>query len=258
MKKTLFYKVAFLFVLVSCNSWVLTESNNENVPVVKTENADATLSTLIEPYKKQLDSSMNEVIGVSSMEMTSGSPEGLLGNFVTDLSLEIGNRFYKEQKNDSADFCLLNNGGLRTFLPEGNITRGKVFEIMPFENELVVVTLTPKKMIELCSYLGVKTVREGTRKQGVPISGNMKVLLRGKEPIEVLVDQQPLRGRNYKVITTDYLANGGDNMSFFQDPVNRQKLGIKLRDAIILHIQEQTQQGNTLSAKLDNRIRYDD
>lgn len=258
MKKIVFYQITFLLILVSCNSWVLTESNNENVAVSKTENADATLSTLIEPYKKQLDSSMNEVLGVSAMEMTSGSPEGLLGNFVTDLSLEIGNRFYKKQQNKTADFCLLNNGGLRTFLPEGEITRGKVFEIMPFENELVVVTLTPKKMIELCSYLGVRTVREGTRKQGVPISGNMSVLLRDKMPIEVLVDGQPLRGRNYKVITTDYLANGGDNMSFFQQPVKYEKLGVKLRDAIILYIQEQTKQGNKLSANLDNRIRYDD
>ena len=57
---------------------------------------------------------------------------------------------------------------------------------------------------------------------------------------------------NYKkirVLTSDYLANGGDNMDFFIGK-NQNKLGIKLRDAII----EYCEQKDTLRINLDNRL----
>ncbi len=71
---------------------------------------------------------MNEVINTSLIDMEVGSPEGLLGNFVCDLT-------YIKAKEISAkpvDFCLLNNGGLRTPLPKGEITAWKNFRIDAF------------------------------------------------------------------------------------------------------------------------------
>ena len=59
----------------------------------------------------------------------------------------------RPSNNHHIDFCLLNNGGLRTSLPQGNITRRKIFELMPFENELVVVTISKEKMTDLKAYL---------------------------------------------------------------------------------------------------------
>ena len=51
------------------------------------------------------------------------------------------------------------------------------------------------------------------------------------------------------MLTSDYLANGGDNMDFFIGK-NQNKLGIKLRDAII----EYCEQKDTLRIILDNRL----
>ena len=243
-------------MVVSCQTYVVQTVEKENISVLNTENRDSSLIAVYAPYKELLDSSMNEVLNVSETEMSTGSPEGKLGNFVCDLSLTIGNELYQAKTGEVADFCLLNNGGLRTFLPKGDITRRKIYELMPFENELVVITLSPEKTVELFQYIGKKTVNGGTRKQGVPVSGNVKVKLKGQEPIEVLIDSVPLRGRNYTVITSDYLANGGDYMSFFLNPIGYEKVGIKLRDAILQHVINEEKAGRSLGAKLEKRISY--
>lgn len=205
---------------------------------------DNDISNFILPYKEALDKEMNEVLVYSADEFPKerGKPETKLGNLVADLSFEIGSKMY----GDSIDFCLLNFGGLRTSLPKGTITRGKIFELMPFENELVVVTITKDSLKSLIFYL--KAVG------GQPISNNMKLDLSGKE---IQLEDGLFPNQNVKVITSDYLANGGDKMTFFANPVNIEPVGIKLRDAIIQYCIQENQKGNQLRGILDNRISFD-
>lgn len=253
-----FYLGFVVVFLLSCRSYVISNQQSENNSVERTESANSELLEIITPYSDSLEKTMSGVIGYSEVELFTGSPEGKLGNFVADLCLSIGNKKYTNDVGDTADFVLLNNGGFRTFMPAGAITTGKIYEIMPFENELVVVTLSIEKTVELIQYIAEKTAKEGSRKQGVPVSGNVRVELMDKTPVEVLVNGARLRGRPYKVITTDYLANGGDNMSFFLNPLQYQKLNIKLRDAILQEVIELDKSGLKVSAKLDNRVKYVD
>ena len=188
---------------------------------------------------------MNEVLIVSAEEFPKerGIPETKLGNLVADLSLEIANKLYNPTDNHNIDFCLLNNGGLRTSLPKGEITRGKIFELMPFENELVVVTITKPNLVTLIEYL--KSVG------GQPISGGLTI--KSESGIaDVVADWSNYR--SIKILTSDYLANGGDNMNFFLNPIKIEPIGIKLRDAIIQYCKEQNKQGKQLVGKLDGRI----
>ncbi|MDA9262444.1 5'-nucleotidase C-terminal domain-containing protein [bacterium] len=256
MNKKSYIFFAVFFIFIGCRPYHLYKSEEVNTSITKSEEVDSSLIQIYKPYKTSLDSSMNEVLNVSMVEMSTGSPEGLLGDFVCDLSLKIGNELYKENTGKVADFVLLNNGGLRTFLPKGEITRRKIYELMPFENELVVVTLSAEKANELFGYIARKTVNGGTRKQGVPISGNVKVVLQGKIPKDIIINNSPFVGKEYKVITSDYLANGGDNMTFFLNPIKIEKIGIKLRDAIMQHVIDENKAGNPLNAVLDKRISY--
>ena len=256
MKKQSYIVFVAIALLLGCKPYSIQKTERTNIPVTATDNVDSSLVTIYKPYKVKLDSSMNEVLNTSLVEMSTGSPEGRLGNFVSDLSLKIGNEMYKEATGKVADFCLLNNGGLRTFLPKGDITRRKIYELMPFENQLVVITLSAEKANDLFGYIAKKTVNGGTRKQGVPVSGNVKVVLQGKIPKEIYINDSPFVGKEYKVITSDYLANGGDYMSFFLNPIQYEKVGIKLRDAIMKHVIDEKKAGNSLNAELDKRISY--
>lgn len=256
MKKQIYISFALALLFFGCKPYRIKQTTKVNVPITYSENQDSSLVKIYEPYKKELDKSMKEVLNTSLKEMSTGSPEGKLGNFVADLSLKIGNEMYKKSTGNTADFCLLNNGGLRTFLPQGEITRGKIYELMPFENELVVITLSPEKANDLFGYIAKKTVNRGTRKQGVPVSGNVKVLLNGKFPKDIYINDEPFVGKEYKVITSDYLANGGDYMSFFLNPIKYEKVGIKLRDAIMQHVIDEGKADRPIDSKLDKRISY--
>ena len=59
---------------------------------------DADAATLIRPYRLKLETEMNTILAVSELEMFKGMPEGILGNFITDLTLEKGN-----------EYCIKNN-----------------------------------------------------------------------------------------------------------------------------------------------------
>lgn len=250
--------IVVLLIALSCKSYFIVDKAesdnielNDSLPVEASE-----YETEIKPYRDSLSASMDEVLNQSETEMSIGIPEGKLGNFSADLTLEIGNKYYNETFGKSADFSLLNNGGLRTSLPQGDITRGKIFELMPFENELVAVTLSREKTVELFQFIASKSNPELSPKKGVPVSWNVKVITEGGELKEVYIGGQKLQDRSYTIITSDYLSNGGDNMSFFLSPVKTEKLGVKLRDAIMEYVILQKQDGKPITAKTDKRISY--
>ena len=62
--------------------------------------------------------------------------------------------------------------------------------------------------------------------------------------------------KSYKVLTSDYLASAGDHMQFFLEPENYEVVGMRIRDAIIRHMEEQNQAGKMISSQLDGRIYY--
>lgn len=207
---------------------------------------DAQINALIGPYKQKKDSVMYSELGVSEVAMVKGLPEGLLGNFVADLVLKQAQKYYKPKDGKQVDICLLNNGGLRTSLPKGSITLEKVFELMPFDNMMVVITLSGEQTKALFDYVAASG--------GMPIAG-CKIGIKDSTATHVEVGNMPFDiTKSYKVATSDYLSNGGDKMIFFRKPLETETLGILLRDAIIEYMQEENRKGRNLTAKLDGRV----
>lgn len=240
----LFFAVIGLF-LTQCQPSIYQKTAQTSLSLDTTYANLEQANAIILPYKQKLEAEMNEVLVVSAVEFTreKGKSQTILGNLVADLSLEISQQNFPT----NIDFCLLNFGGLRTSLPKGEITKGKVFELMPFENELVVVTISKEQFDTLVDY--VKNVG------GQPVAGI-------KMNFSTTPNQIKIKNRKndkslntiYKVVTSDYLANGGDNMNFFLNPINYEKVGIKLRDAIIQYCKEQNKQGKQLNKTIDDRI----
>ncbi len=252
-----FIFITITLLLIQCTPSTKVINTNSSTPINGNITEQQQAVDLIAPYKQQLDAEMNEVLVISSEEFPKekGKAQTKLGNLVADLSLEVAQKMYA----DTIDFCLLNFGGLRTSLPKGEITRGKIFELMPFENELVVVSIDEAKMKEITAYL--------KKIGGQPISGKFtahyNIHKKKLKTGNVLVTDSTWYQQNrnsmipkneIRVLTSDYLANGGDNMNFFLNPLKTEKIGIKLRDAIIQYCIEQNKQGKQLVGKLDDRI----
>ena len=249
MNKKIFHIISFvvgftLLMGIGCKSSHQHPPSWQHLPIDSTITEQQQAKQLIEPYKIALDSEMNEVLVISTIEFPKekSKPETLLGNLVADLSLEIITKKFSETK---IDFCLLNNGGLRTSLPKGEITRGKIFELMPFDNELVVVTINKDSLKTLIHYLN--------KIGGQPLSG---ATFDFNLPVDSVFNQLN-KTTPLKILTSDYLAQGGDNMIFFLNPVKYETTGIKLRDAIIEYCISEHKKGNQVSSKLDGRIRFE-
>jgi len=223
-----------LLLLLSCTATYNLQSSDSETIEIKAS-ADSSALAIIDPYLKGIEAEMNEVLTYSKTSLTKKGTESLLGNFVADLCLNY----------TDAHMCVMNNGGLRTTIDKGPITRGKIYELMPFENELVVLELNKEDYLGLLDYI--------CKRGGEPFSGiNITMNKEGN----ILTNSWPVNFENnekIKVITSDYLANGGDKMSFFQNKVQN-KLGLKLRDAIIDHCIKT----DTITATIDGRIKIID
>lgn len=174
--------------------------------------------------------------------MEKGQPESRLGNFVADLCFDQVNRGDQFK----ADFCVLNNGGLRSSLPEGDIRLRNVYELMPFDNILVILELDGATTLELLDYIA--------HKGGVPVA-NLRMRIMGDVPRDVLIGGQPFSDKNYyRVLTSDYLAGGGDSMDFFKQAITVRSTGVPVRDAIIRQMEESRDKDQLLIINMDGRI----
>lgn len=255
MKKLLHYSIyiiALFCFLVACTSTPKLQKVETSMMELNSKTVEPTDSSFIKtvlPYKTKLDSIMNEVLGTSEQALLKGLPEGTLGDFVSDAVLKKTNDVYKPTDNIKADICLLNNGGLRSQLPKGKITLGNVFELMPFENEIVILTLSGEKTKQLFESL--------VENNGAPFSGAI-VKGKGKKMTELTIGGKAFDvSKTYKVATSDYLAGGGDKYYFFSSPIKVDTLKYKLRDAIVDYIKEENKKGNTIKVSIDGRIKYE-
>ena len=239
-----------LLTISSCSIYNLIHLESKNASVSENLSTDNFSEFNVSIYKNKINNQMKELISTSSIEMDVGCPEGTLGNFICDLTLFTTNQIL----NKEADFCILNNGGFRTSLPQGEITVGKIFEIMPFDNLLVILELNGNQMIELINYIKLKSMCNGSRKGGIPVSG-LRASLLGSEISRVFIGIEEFNPKKkYKLVTTDYLANGGDGMEFLQNATLIESTNYLLRDAIIDYLKRLKKQNIQLDAELDGRI----
>ncbi len=240
----IFISALLISIVNSCSPKLKVDKiETSSTQLNKSSAEDPEFVDIIKPYKTKIDGEMNSVLIVSTNSATKGQPEGELGNLVADIVLNKASEYLKEK----VDICMLNNGGLRTSLPEGEIILGKVFELMPFENEIVVVKLSGKKTKDMFNYIA--------RSGGVPISGATAIL--GDSSITnimiggVAFDET----KTYTIATSDYLAGGGDKMRFFNNPISIMPTKHKMRDALIDYMVDENKKGNKLNPKKDGRLK---
>lgn len=245
MKKYLLFLVVSLF-FTSCTpkQWVLTNATTTAIPIdASTEQyADKEMQAYIEPIKQQLDKEMNQVIGESLHDMRAGKPESLLSNWSSDVYLLAASEFLKEQ----VDMSVVNMGSLRAPVLKGNISVGTIFQLMPFENELVILYLRGSEISKLFNIFAL----EGG--QGI---GGCSFEIKDNKAINCKIQGKAIEeNKLYSIATNDFLAGGNDRMVPLATPEKRIDTGLKIRNILMAHIIRETQNGRKIDAKLDGRI----
>ncbi len=203
---------------------------------------DSTAENQIIPYRKKMEEKMNEVVGVMRKSLVKGSPESTMGNWLSDLIHEQS----ELKAGRKIDFTILNLGGLRIpSLPEGKITRGNIFELLPFENTINLVELDSATVVQLFQHIA--------KKGGWPMS-HASFLIYNIKVRDIKIKGKPLsNNKKYIVAMPDYIANGGDNTFFLKD-LPKENIKLLLRDATIEYMKNQYRQNKIMDAELDDRI----
>ena len=212
---------------LTINNNKIQSYNGQLIPVTsKYDVKDNEIDKKISEYSKKIDKIVSEVIGEASTtfgveEKYSGQCP--LGMLVTSIIREKFN----------ADIGIVNSGGLRQELPKGVITVGKIYELMPFDNALVVFEWSGKS---IKAFVEENEKRQGKHKtfQFTGLSykannGKAESIMVGNKPLDI--------NKNYKVVTVDYVFSGNEEYKF-DDAQKANMTSILLRDVIIEYIKK--------------------
>jgi len=191
---------------------------------------------------------MNEVIGHAAHDLTTqGQYESSLGTFVTKLFLTQSITAFNQQ----VDVAIMNHhGGLRAPLNKGPITLGEVFEIMPFENEMLLLEMNGTQLLEVINYIG-----KSGRSMIWPVS--FRVTESGLKDIEV-DGKAIVADQTYVMAISDYLANGGGGFDMLKSIKRLWTPPLKQRDLIVKEIRERTAQGDAIDTRVAHLITLTD
>ena len=246
MKFYVFF-VLLIFILNGCNNENLKikKIHGTQIKIDHTQGSDSSITQFISPYKTILNDRINAVLAYTpkTLSRTESALESSLGNIYADICYIKADSIFNAGTGNNIDFALFNYYGIRNIIPKGNITVGNIFELMPFENKLVVVELDGSQILELINYIEFTKLAH-------PIS-HLKLEMNNEKITSILISNQPFDNRkNYYVLTHDYLQHGGDNMVFFKEPITLFNTQYKVRDAIIDYLMSV----DTLDAKIDGRF----
>jgi len=204
---------------------------------------DSALNALMAPYKLGVDTMMQVVVGHCDVPLTKSQPESTMGNFVADAQLSAAQAI-----DQSVSCAVANYGGLRIpYLAPGAITRGKVYELMPFDNTITILEIPGRVVQQFCDHMAAR--------KGWPVSG-LTFVISGDKAMDIKINGQPLNeDLTYKMAVNDYMAEGGDNCDMLR-PLRRRKTTVFVRDALLQYLAALDHAGIPLHPSLENRISY--
>lgn len=248
----LFFKHFVVFVTISCIYSCkqlpdLVQIKGRQLQVTDSLSSVSEIDEYIQPYRTQINQTLDSVLAYnpSTIDVYETPLNTALGNFMVDVVYERSAPIYQKRTGNTVDFAFLNHGGIRSKLNKGAVTARNAYELMPFENTVVVLELTADHIEDMARFLAKS-------RRAHPFSDQFRLILNKDYSIKsVTVHGQPLdKNRVYRVATSNYLANLGDRMVFFSNPVSRTETDYLIRNTLIDHFAET----DTIKAQYDNRF----
>ncbi|MBO4519400.1 MAG: 5'-nucleotidase C-terminal domain-containing protein [Paludibacteraceae bacterium] len=241
MRKVILLTLIAMSVM-ACNRQPKTVISYTTEAIPVNASADAIQDTKylrqLAPIKAALEEEMNVQIGYAPENLWVGEPECPMLNWATDALWEAAKKVYAGR----VDIAIVNMGGMRCSWQKGPVTKGCVFELMPFDNRLVVLTLKGEDVIALCESFA--------RYGGQGVAG-MRVKVLDNKLVDVTVGGKAVNPKAlYTVATSDYLAGGTDHMDALTKYVEYWDSDLLIRDLYLEAVREQ----DTIRAAVDGRM----
>ncbi|SHH77178.1 5'-nucleotidase C-terminal domain-containing protein [Winogradskyella jejuensis] len=248
MKIKLLFLFAAVLLTTSCKQeHSTTKIEGKRLDINDSLETNPDIEAYIKPYRERVNRDLDSTLAYAAETYTKNDGEynTAIGNFMADAVLELSNPIFNSRTGNNINIVLLNHGGIRSIISKGNITSRTAYEVMPFDNVVVVTPLKGQQTKDLLSFLA-------SRRRAHPISG-LKLSLNPDFSInEALINNTEIDyDKTYYVATSDYLYNGGDSMSFLRsEDGTHYDLEYKIRNLLIDYFKKI----DTLQPTIDDRF----
>jgi 2',3'-cyclic-nucleotide 2'-phosphodiesterase (5'-nucleotidase family) len=233
-------------VLLGCKPLSVIHTESKGINTGEEKVVDEEMVLMIAPYKIQLDDAMEIVLANMDTELIAEQPESTMGNHVAEITYWKAKQYTEKP----IDFAISNFGGMRIpFLDKGPLKVKDAYQIMPFDNYVVLMTV-PAATVQILA-------DKMAEAKGWPVH-QMSYQIKEGKAVDLKVNGQPLDlSKEYTFALTDYLATGGDNLAFLKsfEYINTNEY---LRDAIIEFWKHETSLGKIIHVVKDGRVKLAD
>jgi len=204
------------------------------------------VSAKILEMQKIAEAGMKDVIGEAAVHLSKAGvgPQNVIGNVVCEAMKEF----------TDADFAFMNLGGIRADIGRGPITYRDVFDVMPFDNKIVMFEVDGNFLKEIIE-MRVSGSRHGLRVAGINVVINKKRESYNRISKLLIGGEEWKADKIYKVVTTDFLLQGNAGLVLLtkipEEKITRYEKD--LRDAIVEYIKN----NSPVTMEIDNRWKYD-
>jgi len=228
-----FAKISFVFD--ENNNLISAEPFLDNLyERADTLNDDANMLVVYGKYEEELKPVLGKVLGKTTVDLDHDRYAGpsLLGEWACEIM----------QDKAGVQIAMTNGGGLREpttpVIPVGEITAGKLYEVMPFDNTLYTMKLSGADIkaniehgilnedIGWVQISGVKVVYDPEAE-----AGNRIISMALEDGTPVVMDGY------YTVVTNDFMFTGGDNYNF-ENAVDGLNTFVPIRDAMMESVEQ--------------------
>jgi len=204
---------------------------------------DTAMAAMVADWNRGIAPLAATPLGTNSSAITRSGGENLMGEFVSDATrAAVG-----------ADIAMQNSGGLRADLAAGTITRGGIYEIMPFDNTVVTLKLSGAEVR--------RTLEDGLRRGRVTQVSGIRYQFDDSKPPGSRVTTLTLAdgsaiddAKDYVVAVNNFMAEGGDDYDTLRRARDKVDTRITIRDRLEDYVRLRCKDGRPLEVKPDGRI----
>lgn len=204
---------------------------------------DPEMLKVIKKWNDKLSVITDEKVTTATAPMTrSYSEESPMGNMIADAMLNA----YPEY-----EFAVTNSGGLRQDIDAGPVTVGELISAFPFPNTIVQLEMKGSDMRQLFEHAAGLTNGILQVSKGVELVYDPSKPI-GSRVVRILIKGAPLDdNRTYKILTSNFLADGGDGFVIFKKALSYKRTGVEMLESMIRFLKR----SSTYEPKVEGRVR---
>lgn len=189
---------------------------------------------------------IKKVVGFATRDMVAAAPESELSNWWVDQFMADVARLTKRK----VDVGVLNFGGIRTSLSQGEILLDDFVSMFPFKNSLCYVALKGSDL---------QAVFETIAASRPFVIGGAKMVVTKHHIDTLLVGGKPIDPKKtYGVATVDFLLDGGDGLSVAKNAKELKITDTRVIDAVLPYVYSLQAAGKPIEYFTDGRLVYDE